>query len=100
VVGGGEGVAPTSVLAQELAVLVLVRIPKNQRVSIDLQRSRAFLWSYDSAPLPSPDNKLSLFLSLPVRRRSSLLTGEWGGGGGVELNHTTARKPGPGTIFG
>jgi hypothetical protein len=38
--------------------------------------------------------KLSLFLSLPVCRRSSLLTGE-GEGVGEEQNETTAIKPGP-----
>ncbi len=35
-------------------------------------------------PLPPPPvSKLSLFLSLPICRRSSLLTGEGGGGGGA-----------------
>jgi hypothetical protein len=43
---------------------------------------------------PSPVSKLSLFLGLPVCRRSSLLTGE-GERVGEEPNHTTARKPGP-----
>jgi hypothetical protein len=48
---------------------------------------QAFLRSYDSVlgsptPFPnSPVSKLSLFLSLPVCRRSSLLTGEGEGGG-------------------
>ncbi len=48
---------------------------------------QAFLRSYDSAPRPSPpppplpSAKWCLFLSLPVCRRSSLLTGEGGGGG-------------------
>jgi hypothetical protein len=46
---------------------------------------KAFSPSYDFAPAPSPPppppiNKLSLFLSLPVYRRSSLLTGEGGEG--------------------
>ncbi len=41
-------------------------------------------------PPPSRQSKLSLFLSLPVSSRSSLLTGEGGGVG----NHK-ARKPGP-----
>jgi hypothetical protein len=45
--------------------------------------------------LPSPGSKLSLFLSLPVCRRSSLLTGERGKGMGVEPNHIIARKPHP-----
>jgi hypothetical protein len=44
---------------------------------------------------PSPKGNLSLFLSLPVCRRSSLLTGERGEVVGEEQNHTTARKPGP-----
>ncbi len=53
--------------------------------------------SYDlsppPAPFPSPVSKLSLFLSLPVCRRSVY----WreGRGVGEEPNHTTARKPGP-----
>ncbi len=45
---------------------------------------QAFLRSYDSAPplpLPPVVMELSLFLSLPVCRRSSLLMGEGGGGG-------------------
>ncbi len=49
----------------------------NQRVLNDSIEDRAFLRSYDSAPRPpSPIGKLSLFLSVPVCRRSSLLTGE------------------------
>jgi hypothetical protein len=44
--------------------------------------------------LPRPVSKLSLFLSLPVCRWPTLLT-EDGGGRGDELNHVTARKPGP-----
>jgi hypothetical protein len=44
---------------------------------------------YDSAPRPLPPplppvSKLSLFLSLPVCRQSSLLTEEGGGGRGAE----------------
>jgi hypothetical protein len=40
---------------------------------------------------PSAVSKLTLFLSLPVCRYSSLLTGKAGGEGvGVEPNHTTA----------
>ncbi len=56
------------------------------------------LASYDLAPPPppppSPVKKLPLFLSLPLCRRSSLLTGEGGEGVGKEPNHTKARKPG------
>ncbi len=52
--------------------------------------NQAFLRTYALAPPrppppPSPLSKLSLFLSLPVCRRSSLLT-ERGGGVGEELN--------------
>jgi hypothetical protein len=47
--------------------------------------AQAFLRSYDSAPLPppypSPASRLSLFLSLPVCRRLSLLTKRKGGVG-------------------
>jgi hypothetical protein len=49
--------------------------------------SQAFLRSlYDPTPRPPPSlsNKLSLFLSLPVCRPSSLLTGEVGGGRGAK----------------
>jgi len=44
---------------------------------------QAFSPSYDLAPPPppSPVSKLSLFLSLPMYRRSSLLAGEGGIGG-------------------
>ncbi len=41
---------------------------------------------------PSPVSKLSLFLGLPACRRSSLLTGEGGGGVVEEPNHKTARE--------
>ncbi len=45
---------------------------------------------------PSPVRNLSLFFSLPVCHRSSLLTDESGGGGeGEKRNQTTERKPGP-----
>ncbi len=51
-------------------------------------RTQALLRSYDLAPRPPPPpshvSKLSLFVSLPVYCRSSLLTG--GGGGGVRGN--------------
>jgi hypothetical protein len=51
----------------------------------------------DAAPRPLPPpslvSKLSLFLSLPVYRRSSLLAAKRGSeGAGVEPNYTTARK--------
>ncbi len=53
---------------------------------------------FDAAPRPPPPpfpvSNMSLFLSLPVCRRSSLLNGEWAWVG-VEPNHTTAKKPGP-----
>ncbi len=42
-------------------------------------------------PLPPPVSNFSLFLSLPMCRRPSLLTE--GGGGGVEPNHTTSAWP-------
>jgi hypothetical protein len=74
-----------------------------QRMSNGLQYSiqdQAFLRSYDSAPRqpPSPlsrGSKLSLLLSLPVCRWSSLLTGERVKGVGVEPNLTTTRNHGP-----
>ncbi len=58
---------------------------------------QAFSPSYDLAPLPPPpllsrQQVVSLFLSLPLCRRVSLLT--WEGGGGEEPNHSTTRKPG------
>jgi hypothetical protein len=54
-----------------------------------------FLWLH-SAPLPRPPiSKLSLFLGLPLCRRSSLLTGEGGQEVCVEQYQTTARKHGP-----
>jgi hypothetical protein len=68
--------------------------------SIELEY-QAFLPSYDLAPLPpppppSPVSKLSLFLSLPVSRGSTLLKREREGKRvGEEPNHTTAREPGP-----
>ncbi len=54
------------------------------------------VWFGSSPPPPppaSPVSKLSLFLNLPVRCRSSFLT-ERGVGVGEEPNHSTARKPG------
>ncbi len=47
--------------------------------------------SYDLAPRPTP-SPLSLFLGIPVCRRSSSPTGGGGVGG---QNRTTSRKPGP-----
>jgi hypothetical protein len=57
--------------------------PENIELSIEDQ---AFLRWYDLVPLappftPSPVGDLSLFLSLPVCRRSNLRTGGGGGGG-------------------
>ncbi len=60
--------------------------PESIQCKIEYQ---AFSPSYDLAPSPSPPlsdspvNKLSLFLSLPVCRQSSLLTE----GGGEEPKH-------------
>ncbi len=52
---------------------------------------QAFSPSYDLAPpSPTPVSKLSLFLSLPVCRRSSLLTGE--GGRGWERSQIIRRR--------
>ncbi len=48
-----------------------------------------------SIPASSPVSQLSLFLSLPVCRRFSLLPGKEGRGAGMEPNHTTTRKLGP-----
>ncbi len=61
------------------------RLPHPQRVLNALQRTRLswrrMIWLLTLTP--SPVSKMSLFLSLPVFRLSSLLTGEvWGGGGG------------------
>ncbi len=52
------------------------------------------MWFGYYHPFPSPVSKFSIFLNLPVSRRSSLLRGGRGGGRG-EPNHTTARKPCP-----
>jgi hypothetical protein len=46
---------------------------------------QAFLLSYDLAVSPTP--KLSLFLSLPVYRRSSKTDGRGGGEGRAKSNH-------------
>jgi hypothetical protein len=66
-----------------------------------IYRGPGFLWFglLDHSLTPSPVSKLFLFLSLPVCRRSSLLTEEGIEGAGKELNHTTARKPGPFALF-
>ncbi len=51
---------------------------------------QAFWRSYNSAthpPTPSSFSKLPLFLSPPVCRRSSLLTGEGGGGGRGSISY-------------
>jgi hypothetical protein len=57
--------------------------------------SRLIIWLLPYPPLLV--SKLSLFLSLPVCRRSSLLAGVEGEGEGAgeEPNHTTDRRPGP-----
>ncbi len=64
--------------------------PKGQRV---LNEAQAVLPSYDLAPRPppsaSPVSKLTLFLSLPVCRRSSFLT-VGGRGRARSQNHSTA----------
>jgi hypothetical protein len=44
-------------------------------------------------PLPSPPSPSCLFRSLPVRRPSGLLTGEWGRGLRGEPKNKTTRKP-------
>ncbi len=63
----------------------------SHRVLNDFSENKAFSPSYDLGPPPppplSPVSELSLFLSLPVCRRSSLLKGE-----GEEPNNTTATK--------
>ncbi len=64
-----------------------------QRVLNDLQITRLSRHrTISPTPFPSPVSKLSLFLSLPLCRLSSLRMGE---GVGEEPNHTTAKKPGP-----
>ncbi len=65
-----------------------------QRVLNGLQRTRLIIRLLAHPLPPSPISKLSLFLSLPMCRRSGLLTRD-GEGVGEEPNHTTARKPGP-----
>ncbi len=70
----------------------------HQRLQSDLQRTRLsrhrLIWFLPPPPPLSPVSKLSLFLSLSVCRRWSLLTNR-GEGVGEEPYHTTARKPGP-----
>ncbi len=64
-------------------------LPRDREYWKDLYfiEGQAFLRSNDSAPRPHPPSftviKLNLCLSLPVFRRSSLLTGGGGGGGGA-----------------
>jgi hypothetical protein len=69
-------------------------LSRDQRVMNDLYRTRLscgrIIRLLAHPPSPSAVSKLSLFLSLPMCRRSSLLTGEKGGGVGVEQNHATA----------
>ncbi len=61
-----------------------------------IYRGPVFLWFKVWLLPPSHVSKLSLFISLPLCRRSSLLTGEAGEKGvGEDPNHTTARNPGP-----
>ncbi len=65
-----------------------------------IYRGPGFLGSYNSAPrppfLPLPVSKCSLYLSLPVLRRSSLVTREVGGYEEAgEPNHETSRKAVP-----
>ncbi len=61
----------------------------------------AVIWFGSSSTLytPSPVNKLSLFLTLPVCSPSSLLPEGGGNGWAWSQNHTTARKPGPPLII-
>jgi hypothetical protein len=66
-----------------------------QRALNCFYRGRRFFAVYDLAPpLPLPVSKLSLSQSSFVSRRSILLTGEVGRGGGG-ANYKMARKPGP-----
>jgi hypothetical protein len=71
-----------------------------QRVLNDFKRTRhshrnnrSIIWLL-ACPLSHISHQQVVFFSLPVGRRSSLLTGE-GERGWEEPNHTTARKPGP-----
>ncbi len=56
---------------------------------------QGFLPSYDLNPFPSPPPSVRKLCV--AKKKSSLLTGEKGGEGGVreEPNHTRARMPGP-----
>ncbi len=56
---------------------------------------RFFVFFLSFSVSPSPVSKLSLFLSLPVCRRSGLLTGDGRRGLVEEPSNMTARKPGP-----
>ncbi len=50
------------------------------------QAFHAVVW-FGSSPTPTPVSKLSLVLSLPVSRRSSLVTQEGGGSGGGDKSY-------------
>jgi hypothetical protein len=52
-------------------------------------------YNFDIPYTNSPSQQVVSLLSLPVCRRSSLLTGDGGEGVGEEPNHTTARNSGP-----
>ncbi len=76
------------------AVLIqrMISIRKSWAVKASIKwfiEDQAFSLSYDLAPhpppAPSPGSKLSLFLSLPVCRRSSLLTGGGRGRGRSQI---------------
>jgi hypothetical protein len=76
-----------------------------EKQRVDFKRTRLSCCRMIRLPLtpsPSPVRKLSLFLSLAVRCRSSLLTGEgeWGWGRSqIMPNHTMTRKPGPVVLY-
>jgi len=79
-----------SVFAISFFALPAVSLYFSREYSMIFIEGQAFLRSYDSAPRstppPSPVSKLPLFLSLPVRRRPSLLRGDGGRSGrGAEL---------------
>ncbi len=62
-------------------------------------RGRTICDLFLAHPLPpSPVSKLPLFLSLPVCRRSSLLTGEKVGGGGRGVESYDRKKAWPSVI--
>jgi hypothetical protein len=88
------------ILATDYAVLPSLQCDllhrKGQRVLNDLKRAKLSCGSYDSAPHPSPSlspvSNMSLFLSLPVCRWSSLLRG---GGGSVGRGSNNRKKAWP-----